>query len=139
MGKLVDKPPRAKPKHLAFLPAMANPRASMTSLGMRSCAMSSLHFDADYGELAPFVAPHITLARRFCCQVNIMLRAKHAFGWTLLHFAARRSTREIELFDVVLKTIKESLSEEQVLQQSVFLPRCSGFLNHYLNSLVGGP
>ena len=139
MGKLADKPPRAKPKHLAFLPAMANPTASMTSLGMRSCAMSSHHFDADYGKLAPFLAPHITLARRFRCQVNTMLRAKHTFGWTLLHYVARGSTREIDLFDDVLKTIKEKLSDEQVLQQSVFLPRCSGFLNHRLNTLVGGP
>ena len=106
---------------------------------MRSYVISSHHVDADYGKLAPFVAPHITLARRFRCQVNTILRAKRAFGWTLLHFAARHSTRERDLFDVVLKTIEESLSKEQVLQQPVFLPRCSGFLNHCLNTLVGGP
>ncbi|CAN0201749.1 unnamed protein product, partial [Ascophyllum nodosum] len=49
-------------------------------------------------------------------EVNTMLRAKHTFGWTLLHYAARGSTREIDLFDDVLKTIKEKLSDEQVRQ-----------------------
>ena len=68
-----------------------------------------------------------------------MLRGKGSAGTSLLADAAINSMRGVDLFDVVLETVQENLSKEQVRQRSVFKSQLSRFVQYCPITLVGGP